>query len=208
MESSDDLIAISALEHWSYCPRQCGLIHIEQTFTDNVYTVRGKIAHERTHQEETRIEEGVTVVRGMALWSDALGLTGKADVVEFHGAQPYPVEYKVGKVTRWGHASIQLGAQAMCLEEMLGAPVPEGALFFRGSQRRRVVAIDEQLRATVRSSIAGIRAMLADEVLPAALNDRRCPTCSLFDVCLPSVVAGKRRLQLLHTALFRAESEA
>lgn len=207
MESSDDLIAISELEHWSYCPRQCGLIRVEQTFTDNVYTVRGQIAHERTHQEETRVEEGITVVRGMALWSYTLGLTGKADVVEFHGARPYPVEYKVGKVSRWGHANIQLGAQAMCLEEMLEVPVPEGALFFRGSQRRTVVAIDRELRATVRSSIAGIRAMLAHASLPPALNDRRCPTCSLFDACLPSVVAGKRRLQLLHTELFRAETE-
>lgn len=197
---------ISALEHWSYCPRQCGLIHLEQTFTDNVYTVRGHHAHERTHEEASEAVDGVRVVRAMPLWSHGLGLIGKADVVEFHGDRPFPIEYKVGRLGRWGHEAIQLAAQAVCLEEMLGLPVPEGAIFYRGSRRRRPIAIDEALRAVLRETVVAVRTLLDGTALPAAVNDARCPKCSLFDACLPGVVSHPRRLQLLRTALFRNDA--
>jgi CRISPR-associated exonuclease Cas4 len=146
------------------------------------------------------------VVRGLPLWSHELGLVGKADVVEFRGEQPYPIEYKVGRRHRWGHEDIQVAAQAMCLEEMLATTVPMGAIFYRGSQRRREVAIDEALRALVRETVASVRSMLAGEELPAAVNDARCPSCSLFDACLPHVVARPHRMRLFQAELFRADS--
>lgn len=197
-------VPISALEHWSYCPRQCGLIHVEQTFTDNAYTVRGHLAHERPHEGPDLTEDGVRIARGVPLWSDSHGLVGKSDVVEFRGPQPYPVEYKVGRRrARFGHDELQLAAQAMCLEEMLGIEVPEGAVFYRASQARRAVAIDETLRALVKYATAEVRSMLRRFELPEALHDDpRCPTCSMVDACLPGIVAHPRRLALLHTALF------
>lgn len=202
-EPRPDLIPISALEHWSYCARQCALIHLEQSFADNVLTIRGQHAHERVHREASVQEDGVRVVRGMTLWSDALGLIGKADVVEFHGDTPYPVEHKSGRRGPWIHAELQLGAQAMCLEEILDVAVPAGAVFFRGSARRREVEIDEDLRSQVRASILAVRSLLASVEVPAPLNDARCPQCSLVDLCLPTVVGRPRRLQLLHTELFK-----
>lgn len=205
MESDDDLVLISSLEHWSYCPRQCGIIHLEQTFTDNVYTVRGHQAHERAHEEADSRLEGMRVIRGMSLWSRELGLTGKADVVEFQGVRPYPIEYKVGRRGPWGHEDIQLGAQAMCLEEMLNVTVPLGAIFYRGSQRRREVMIDDSLRSLVRETTAAVRDMLRGERLPGAVNDARCPKCSLYDTCLPNVVAHPQRVRLLHTLLFKPQ---
>src|SRR5437899_10119616 len=90
----DDLIMISALEHYSYCPRQCALIHVEQTFDENLYTLRGRAVHERVDEPVCDFQEGVWVERALPLWSKRLGLIGKADVVEFHGITPYPVEYK------------------------------------------------------------------------------------------------------------------
>ena len=55
-------IMISALEHYSYCPRQCALIHVEQTFEENIYTMRGRDLHERTDKpEESGWEEGIRV---------------------------------------------------------------------------------------------------------------------------------------------------
>src|SRR3970040_818180 len=95
-DKADDPIMISALEHWSYCPRQCALIHLEQTFDENLYTLRGRMLHERTDEPVGEFQDGVRVERALPLWSKRLGLVGKADVVEFHGETPYPVEYKHG----------------------------------------------------------------------------------------------------------------
>lgn len=200
----DVLIPISALEHWSYCPRQCGLIHLESVWDENVFTVRGSQAHERADQPMTRTERGVRVERALPVWSDELGLVGKCDVVEFHpprpqrgrggqggeGAAIVPVEYKSGGPAQAKHAAVQLCAQALCLEEMFEIKVQEGALYFRKTQERRTVAIEDGLRRETLEAISAVRQMLAVQVLPPAVNDRRCPQCSLIDACLPSAVAG------------------
>src|SRR6266567_8319359 len=139
--SEEDIepIMISALEHYSYCPRQCALIHIEQTFDENIYTLKGHIAHERVDQTITRNEEDMRIERAVPLWSRRLGLVGRADVVEFHGEAPFPVEYKVGPRRKWGHDDLQLCAQALCLEEMTGQEVRHGAIYYHGSRRRKEV---------------------------------------------------------------------
>lgn len=102
-------VTISALEHFSYCPRQCGLIHLEATFDDNVYTVRGKLAHERVDEGDDSLTRGVPIYRNVPLWSDRLGLFGKSDLIEMRPTGPFPVEYKVGR-RRGAHADIQLCA--------------------------------------------------------------------------------------------------
>lgn len=200
-----EVIPLSALEHWSYCQRQCMLIHLEQTFTDNVQTVRGHHAHERVHRESEHQEDGVQVVRGMTLWSDELGLIGKADVVEFHPDRVVPVEYKVGSRGPWQHAELQLAGQALCLEEMLGVVIGEGAVYYRGSRRREAVVIDEELRGAARNAIDAIRAALQVSAMPAPVADARCPRCSLFDACLPNTVAGARRRRLLAAELCKTD---
>jgi CRISPR-associated exonuclease Cas4 len=195
-------VPISALEHWSYCPRQCGLIHLEQTFDENLYTIRGRLAHERVDAGETSSSAGVRVLRAVTLWSERLGLRGKADVVEMRPEGPYPIEYKVGR--RHGrHADLQLCAQALCLEEMLGEPVDRGAIFYGAVRRRHEVSIDADMRRRTESAVTEIRAMLETQRLPAAVNDRRCVNCSLLDSCLPGVVAGADRLRGLQGSLFR-----
>lgn len=198
---------ISALEHFSYCPRQCGLIHIEGTFTENVHTIRGAHAHERAHDEGVHTTGEVRIARSLPLWSDRLGLIGKADIVEFRGDQPYPIEYKVGRRKKWGHEDIQLGAQALCLEEMLGVSVPRGAIFYRASQHRREVLIDAGLRSLVERTTEAVRAMLGERVLPPALDDARCPSCSLNDPCLPGVSAHPRRTHLYAGSLLRLQGQ-
>src|SRR5689334_20612357 len=114
----EERVMLSALEHYAYCPRQCGLIHLEQVFDENLYTLKGHMAHERADTPTTRSEEGMRVERGLPLWSRRLGLTGRADVVEWHGDVPYPVEYKVGRRREWIYEALQVCAQGMCLEEM------------------------------------------------------------------------------------------
>jgi CRISPR-associated exonuclease Cas4 len=200
--SDADLVLISALEHWSYCPRQCALIHLEQAWDENLYTLRGRMAHEKVDQPEGERREGVRVERAVPLWSDRLGLVGKADVVELHGATPYPVEYKHGPRRRWGHDDLQLCAQALCLEEMTGQAVPAGAIYHHSSRRRREVAFDAPLRARTEEPVREVRRLLRQERLPPAVNDARCENCSLRPSCLPAVVADPTRVGSARRALF------
>jgi CRISPR-associated exonuclease Cas4 len=178
------------------------LIHLEQTFDENLFTLRGRRAHERADEAMDRIEDGVRVVRAMPIWSDRLGLIGRADIVEFHGAVPYPVEYKVGKRRNWEHEALQLCAQGMCLEEMVGVAAPAGAIFYHGSRQRREVDFDGQLRARVEEAVIAVRTMMNGTRLPPAPNDRRCPDCAQFEACLPSVVGNPARIRGFQGELF------
>lgn len=194
-------VLLSAIEHYSYCPRQCGLIHIEQSYDENQFTVRGVQAHERVDSGEEGLVGGVPVSRSIPLWSVVYGLRGKADVVEFRADGPYPVEYKVGG-RRSGHADLQLCAQALCLEEMTGQPVRFGAIYSHADRRRQEIAIDNSLRGRTLAVVEAIRRMLEGQTLPAAANDRRCRDCSLLDLCLPDVVASPQRIRGLQSALY------
>jgi CRISPR-associated exonuclease Cas4 len=202
-----ELVLLSALEHWSYCPRQCALIHLEQTFDENIYTLQGRMLHESVDEGAGEWEDGVRVERGVPLWSKRLGLIGKADVVEFRDGVPYPVEYKRGPKRKWGHDDLQLCGQAMCLEEMTGCPVLKGAVFHHRSRRRREVIFDESLRQRVEKAVAALRDLLAKPDPPPPLNDARCRHCSLVESCLPSVVGATRRLAKIARDLYRAEDQ-
>lgn len=194
MAADPEQISLSALQHWHYCPRQCGLIHLEQVFDENVHTLRGQAVHAKVDKPGVETAKGVRVERAMPLWHDELGLVGKADVVEFlPGGVPYPVEYKHGSRNKAADIAacddIQLAAQAMCLEAMLGKTVAEGALYYATSKRRRVVPITAQLRADVVQTVQAVRQMLALGKLPPPLvaeqAARRCKACSLLERCQP-----------------------
>lgn len=198
-------IPLSALQHWVYCPRQCGLIHLEQAFDDNLHTLRGNAVHAKVDKPGVESAKGLRVERALPLWHDALGLIGKSDVVEFlPSGAPYPVEYKHGSRHKAAGIAacddLQLAAQAMCLESMTGCTVPEGALFYASSKRRRVVDIDAELRLAVAETASAVRAMLADETLPKPLTGelaaQRCKGCSLKDRCQPEATASPALAEL------------
>ncbi len=187
-------IALSALQHWQYCPRQCGLIHLEQVFDDNVHTLRGQAVHDRTDRPGVTSDKGVRVERALPLWHEVLGLIGKSDVVEFlPDGTPYPVEYKQGSRHKAADIAacddLQLAAQALCLEAMTGRSVPQGALYYASSKRRRSVTMTPGLRAQVASVTHMVRQMLASGQLPPPLQgepaQRRCKACSLLERCQP-----------------------
>ncbi|MBI4001742.1 MAG: CRISPR-associated protein Cas4 [Nitrospira defluvii] len=201
-DKTDDPIMISALEHWSYCPRQCALIHVEQTFDENLYTLRGQAVHKRVDEPESEIVDGVRVERAVPLWSKQLGLIGRADVVEFHGEVPYPVEYKHGPRREQEHDELQLCAQAICLEEMTGKPVPRGAIYHHSSRRRREVIFTAELRDQVAEVVTQVRAMLVAKILPPPVNDARCRHCSLIEACMPSVIGEQQRAAAVVRTLF------
>lgn len=199
-------IPLSALQHWAYCPRQCGLIHLEQTFEDNIHTARGQAVHHLVDEPGYEMKAGVKVERALPLWSDRLNLIGKADLVEFHpDGTVFPVEFKHGRKRDKIHDDIQLAAQAMCLEDMLGRPVTKGAIYHASSHRRREVDISLELRRLVLETAEAIRAMLASGNLPPPANDGRCRECSLKDICQPAAIALTRRQHDLRIDLFGGE---
>jgi CRISPR-associated exonuclease Cas4 len=197
-----DLVMVSALQHYSYCPRQCGLIHLDQAWDENLYTLRGQRVHALVDEAGGETVAGVRIERGLPLWSDRLGLIGKGDVVEFLEGVPMPVEYKHGPRRASKHDDLQLAAQAICLEEMFGVPVPRGAIYHHSSRRRREVPITPGLRAAVAEATRQVRAMIQSGRLPVAVNDKRCDKCSLRESCLPSVTDGSARQTRAARALF------
>lgn len=204
----DELIPVSAIEHYAYCTRQCALIHVDRAWDENVFTVRGSLAHERIDIPGSELVSGVRFERALPIWSDRLGLIGKADLVEFRDAGPLPVEYKAGRRRRspaFRPEDLQVCAQGMCLEEMLEVAVPEGAVFYWQPRRRHAVAFTSDLRTAVEGAVAAIRSQLASQRLPDAPNDERCKHCSLVPSCLPSVVAARSRMRGFQGALFRTD---
>lgn len=204
--SETDPIAISALQHWAYCGRQCGLIHVEQAFEDNVYTKRGQAVHRLVDQPGYEVKAGIKVERALPIWSDRLGLIGKADLVEFHpDGTIFPVEFKHGRKRGKMHDDIQVAAQAMCLEEMLARPVTCGAIFHASSRRRRQITITQELRRTVEETVTAIREMLVSGTLPPPVHDERCQACSLQALCQPQALVNREKLAHLQRQLLDAD---
>jgi CRISPR-associated exonuclease Cas4 len=191
----DDVIPLSALQHYLFCERQCALIHVERIWTENVYTAEGRVLHEAADKPRAESRRGVRTVTAMPLSNVELGIAGVADVVEFHRRDgedvehAYPVEYKRGRPKAHRADEVQLCAQALCLEFMLAQSIDEGALFYGKTRRRRAVPFDAGLRALTVSVIEKVRALLDEGRTPAASYEaRRCDSCSLIDDCQPRLI--------------------
>lgn len=195
-EAQDPIfIPLSALQHYLYCPRQCALIHVEQLWEESRHTAEGRILHERADKPRGERRRGVRTVTAMPLAHAGLGITGIADVVEFHeeagldAERAFPVEYKRGRPKAHRADEVQLCAQALCLEAMLEQPIAAGALFYGETRRRTDVAFDGELRQLTLDTIAATRAMLASSTTPSAqYSPKRCDTCSLLDLCQPRLL--------------------
>ncbi len=189
----DHFIPISALQHYLYCPRQCALIHVEQLWAESRHTAEGRLLHERADKQQSERRRGVRTVTAMPLVHVDLGITGIADVVELHqtpdGDRAFPVEYKRGRPKAHRADEVQLCAQALCLEAMLGQPITEGALFYGETRRRAPVAFDTDLRQLTEETIAATHALLSSDSTPLAqYAPRRCDACSLIDLCQPKLL--------------------
>ena len=193
-----DLIALSALQHYRFCPRQCALIHVEQIWEENRLTAQGRILHQNTDTPGVRAgTEGGRIATAVPLRSLELGLYGIADTVEFlSDGTPFPVEYKRGKPKTDTRDAVQLCAQALCLEEMTGRGVPRGALFYGETRRRFAVEFDTALRVETtllaRDTFAVIR---SGTTPPASYDAAKCDACSLLSSCRPRPAGKAARLE-------------
>jgi len=206
MYTEDDLLPLSALQHLLFCKRQCALIHVEQQWDENRYTVEGRIMHERADTGRPESRKDIRLEFGVALRSFKLGLVGKADVVEFHRLkeivggkkppssrwQPFPVEYKRGRPKKNNIDRVQLCAQAICLEEMLAVEVPQGALFYGKTRRRLDVALDAGLRQETASAARKLHELFDNRRTPKPVYTSKCDRCSFLESCLPKTLHGRK----------------
>jgi len=202
MYSEDDLLPLSGLQHLMFCERQWGLIHIEQIWEENRLTAEGRVLHERAHEAGSESRPNVRTSRGLRLHSLRLGLVGQADVVEFHPSadgvalpeleglwRPFPVEYKRGRPKRDACDEVQLCAQALCLEEMFGREIFEGALYYGEPRRRNQVAFGSELRARTEVLAGRMHELYRAGTTPLAAYEPKCDGCSLIARCLPRLLA-------------------
>ncbi len=211
----EDWLQLSGLQHFTFCRRQWALIHIENQWAENFRTADGHLMHERVHDQEFRESRGDRLtVRGLAIRSAQLGISGQCDAVEFYRDpdgiplrdreglwQPYPVEYKRGKPKEDNADELQLCAQAMCLEEMLCCTVPEGALYYGEPRRRTVVLFTPELRQQVRDSLTEMHQLYQRRYTPKVKPSKACNACSLKDLCLPKLMNRKKVADYLSAAM-------
>ncbi len=207
MFTEDQLLPLSALQHWLYCPRQCGLIHLEQVWAENKFTAEGQVLHHKAHEGPDESKAGVRITRSLPVRSFVLGVSGQCDIVEFHGdGRVVPVEYKRGKPKSHRADEVQLCAQAMCLEEMLGAAISSGCLFYGENRRRTVVDFAAPLRQLVTETAAALHAMIDSRQTPLAEYEaRRCDACSLIDLCQPKSLRFKKGAQAWFTSALNSQ---
>ena len=191
----EDLIPISALQHYLYCPRQFGLIHVEGIWTENVQTAQGRVLHKRADLPGASSRKGVRTITAMPLRHEKLRLVGIADVVEMVTGDdgknvPYPVEYKRGRPKPHRADEVQLCAQALCLEEMFGVSLQEGALFYGVTRHRMKVPLDRELRELTISAVREVTSILSAGIMPRTVYEpKRCDACSLIDDCHPRLLS-------------------
>ncbi len=188
--TEEQLLPISALQHFVFCPRQCALIHIEQVWSENRFTVEGHHLHEKVHERGHESRGDVRIETGLSLRSLELGLFGMADVVEMHrqddgSCQPFPIEYKRGKPKKDASDTVQLCAEAMCLEEMLDCHIAAGALFYGKTRRRKAVSFDDALRQLTVETARQLHDLIDAENTPPPLNEPKCQICSLKYLFMP-----------------------
>jgi CRISPR-associated exonuclease Cas4 len=192
--SEDELLPLAGVADFAFCPRRAALHRIEQVWKENVATAEGHILHDRAHEAGAESRGNVHIVRGLRLRSLQLGLTGVADVVEFHRVgdteTAFPVEYKRGIQRHELSFEIQLCAQTMCLEEMLNVEVPTGALFYGLSKRRHDVSFDPDLRAATECAARGLHELVNNGKTPPAVYEKKCKNCSLLELCMPKTTGG------------------
>lgn len=208
MYAESDFIMLSALQHYMYCPRQCALIHLEQAWVENRFTAEGRVLHDRADSGEMNRQGRVRTVRTLPIRSLRLGLSGQADVVEFHeDGTAFPVEYKRGKPKGNRCDEVQLCAQALCLEEMLNVEISEGALYYGQKRRRRTVIFDAELRQLTEKTVGRVHELFGSGKTPWAEYSKKCDQCSLLATCLPKSCTAGRSARKYLAGMLRGTDE-
>lgn len=217
--AEDDMLMLSGIQHFAFCPRQWALIHIEQQWSENLLTMEGQIMHQHVDDPFYRQKMGTHIcLRAVSLASKNLGMYGVSDIVELHPSEsledtishpsypgrwiPFPVEYKHGKLKNDDVDVVQLVAQAMCLEEVYGIRIHQGSIYYGKTRRRLDVDITDDLRDTVKTYAESMHEMFRLGKTPSAVKKPYCTSCSLKDICMPDSAYRESATNYLKTNLY------
>lgn len=227
MFTESELLQLSGIQHLAFCERQWALIHLEGIWRENVFTAQGRLMHGRAHDYEVEVRGDVRIVRSLRLHSLTLGLSGIADVVEFHrideddleqnhesknGAtlpgidgcwRPFPVEYKRGRPKRDHCDMVQLCAQAICLEEMMNVRIPAGALYYGKTRRRFDVNFDDSIRMETQILAERMHELFRIGKTPPAVYEKKCESCSLKSACMPGATSSTKKVNRYLMQVFK-----
>ncbi|ARN56661.1 CRISPR-associated protein Cas4 [Sedimentisphaera salicampi] len=224
--SEEQFLQLSGLQHYQFCKRQWGLIHIELLWAENFLTASGNLLHSRVHKRDTEMRGGVLMSRGLRLHSYKLGLAGQADIVQFERSdssndkltcdlpafegrwKPCPVEFKHGKPKISACDRIQLCAQAVCLEEMLEVQIDLGQIFYGKTRRREDVEFTEQLRDKTAALANEIHKVFDLGVVPKVTPGPKCKSCSLRELCLPKTTGIDKKVKQYIERILSDETDA
>ena len=117
---------------------------------------------------------------------------------------PFPIEYKRGKTKDINADRLQLCCQAMCLEEMFGVSIYQGALYYHETHRREPVELTEPLRQEVRKMLEMMHDYFKRGYIPKVRPKKGCPSCSLKEICLP-VICKKKSAQPYYEAMLGSD---
>ncbi|OJH37896.1 CRISPR-associated protein Cas4 [Cystobacter ferrugineus] len=211
LSEADNALPLSALQHLLYCERQTALIHVERVWVEDGATAAGRLLHDRADTPGADRRRGLRVVRSLELRCERLGLFGRADTVEYHPEpaipghlRPFPVEYKRGRLKNESADRVQLCAQALCLEEMHGVPVLQGAIYYDASHRRCLVDFDRTLRERTEAAVQRLRELIVRREVPRPQPGPKCNRCSLRPACLPETIAHHERAREYLRSLMEA----
>jgi len=204
MYNDDEMLMLSGIQHFRFCPRQWVLIHIEQQWDDNRLTIEGQLLHKHVDDPFYRQKCGEYItLRSVSIASHELGLCGISDAIELLPTEdknnsishpkykgfwlPFPVEYKHGKPKKNEIDEVQLAAQAMCLEEMYSIRIDKGAFFYGEIRHRVEIEITPQLRKIVRTCATDMHKLYNKRAIPKAEKGKHCDKCSIKNICLPQL---------------------
>lgn len=221
--TEEDMLMLSGIQHYAFCPRQWALIHIEQQWNENLLTTEGHIMHQHVDDPFYRQKMGDHIcLRSVSLASKELGFYGISDMVELHPTDdatnaithpsysglwiPFPIEYKHGKPKKDDIDKVQLAAQAMCLEEQYGIRVLEGAIFYGETRRRESVVFTDDLRSRVRYYSEEMHRLMQNSIVPFAEPRPCCRNCSLNEICMPETAYATSASNYLRNNLYEETS--
>ena len=204
MYDDDQMLMLSGIQHYMYCPRQWALIHIEQQWEENRLTAEGQSLHHNVDNPAYRQKNGdVITLRAVNIASRYLGLYGVTDAIELLPSdgpadaithprypgfwKPFPIEYKRGHRKPDERDEVQLAAQVICLEEMYGINIPEAALFYHETRHREAVIIDKHLHQLTHELSVAMHRTFESGSTPKAKERKDCGNCSLMDICVPEL---------------------
>ena len=219
MYKDEDMLMLSGIQHFMFCPRQWALIHIDQQWEENRLTVEGELLHKNVDNPTYRQKNGdVITLRSVVIASKRLGLYGVTDAVELHPVtegqdaiqhksypgiwKPFPIEYKRGKPKHSAVDEVQLAAQVMCFEEMYGIQIGFGALYYGETKHREVIKIDQSLRENTIRCANDMHNIFSTGRVPKVDKGKHCRNCSLVNICLPNMVNSSKVSSYLKKCLY------